>query len=180
MTPRGIARKYATALYDVVGPKGSAESVGRELAGLARLVAEHAELRQALESPAVAPPKKRAVLEAILDAVGGVSMEVRRTLLLLADQDRLSLIGDVAESFVDRLRQAQKVVPAEIVTAVPLPDGRRAALAAALGRAAGLDVIVTERVDPTIIGGVVARVGGVVYDGSVARQIDRVREKLLS
>jgi F-type H+-transporting ATPase subunit delta len=101
-------------------------------------------------------------------------------MMLLAEQDRLALIGDVAEGFAERLRAAQKVVPAEIVTAVPLPDGRRAALAAALGRAAGLDVLVTERVDPAIIGGVVARVGGVVYDGSVARQIDRVREQLLS
>jgi F-type H+-transporting ATPase subunit delta len=180
MTPRGIARRYAGALYDVVAPRGSAEAIGRELDWLAGLISGHDDLRQALESPAVPPQKKRAVLEAVLDAAGGLSPELRRTMMLLAEQDRLALIGDVAEGFAERLRAAQKVVPAEIVTAVPLPDGRRAALAAALGRAAGLDVLVTERVDPAIIGGVVARVGGVVYDGSVARQIDRVREQLLS
>jgi F-type H+-transporting ATPase subunit delta len=180
VTSRGIARRYAGALFDVVSPSKDVSSVEREIASVSQIVEDHAELKQAFESPAVPAARKRAVLEAVLDAAGGVSPEVRRTLLLLADQDRLPLVGEVAAAFAERVRQARKVVPAEIITAAPLPEARRAALAEALTRAVGLAVMVTERVDPAIIGGVVARVGGVVFDGSVARQIERVREKLLS
>ena len=66
------------------------------------------------------------------------------------------------------------------MTAVPLADDSRAALAAALGRAAGAHVTMTERVDPSIIGGVVAKVGSVVFDGSVTTQLARMRQKLVA
>jgi F-type H+-transporting ATPase subunit delta len=99
-------------------------------------------------------------------------------LRLLADRDRLGLLAEVGHAFAERLLELRRVVPAEIVTAVPLGETRRAALAEALARATGRTVTITERVDPAIIGGVVARVGSLVFDGSITRQIERMREQL--
>jgi F-type H+-transporting ATPase subunit delta len=64
------------------------------------------------------------------------------------------------------------------VTAHPLTDGPRAAIVAALGRATGAEVTMTERVDPGLVGGLVARVGSLVFDGSVTRQLERMRQTL--
>jgi F-type H+-transporting ATPase subunit delta len=180
VTPSGIARRYAGALFDVVQRTGQIDRAGRELAEFSQAVSAHPDLKKAFDTPAVPAKKKRAIVEAVLAAAPGISPEVSRLLVMLAEQDRLMLLDEVNEAYAARLRAVQRVVPAEIVTATPLPDGRRAALAKALGSAMGLDVDMTERVDPALIGGVVARVGGTVFDGSVARQLERLRQKLLA
>jgi F-type H+-transporting ATPase subunit delta len=74
--------------------------------------------------------------------------------------------------------ELRRVVPAEVVTAMPLDATARDAIASALGRATGAQVTLTERVDPEIVGGLVARVGSLVFDGSLTRQVERLRERL--
>ena len=95
---------------------------------------------------------------------------------MLADRDRLALLPPVAAAFAERLMDAKRLAQADVVTAVPLTAASRAALADALGRASGKSVTMTERVDPAIIGGVVARIGTFVYDASVAGQLERLRD----
>ena len=73
----------------------------------------------------------------------------------------------------------RKVMDAQIVTASALPESQRAALAQALSTAVGAEVRLKESVDPSIVGGIVARVGSVVYDGSVVAQIERMRRRLI-
>lgn len=180
MTLRGIDRRYANALFDVVSRGGDLSKARADLDDMAAVVAGHDELRRVLESPAVPAPKKRAVMSAVLDAAPGVMPEIRRTLLLMADNDRLALLGPVAARFGERVNLASKILPAEVTTAVPLAGESRAALAAALGRATGSAVTITERVDPGILGGVVARVGSLVFDGSVTHQLEKMRQKLLA
>ena len=178
MTDKGTARRYAGALYDVVARSGDPARAGRDLQAVSALFSSHAELLQALTSPAVSASKKRAVLVSILQAAGGVGPEVTRMLELMAERDRLGLVADAAEAFDERLRKADRVVPAEVVTAVPLSDAQRLSLQAAIVKAAGTDVTLSARVDPAIIGGVVARVGSVVFDGSVTRQLERLKQRL--
>ncbi len=178
MTLKGIARRYAAALFDVASRKGAETRAGQELAALAALVTGHDDLRRAIESPAVPAGRKRALMDAILTRAGGVSDEVRRTVLMLAERDRLPMLSDVAQAFEAKLLQARRIVPAEIVTAMPLADESRAAIARALGRATGGDVTLTARLDESILGGLVATVGSMVYDGSVAGQLRRLRQKL--
>jgi F-type H+-transporting ATPase subunit delta len=179
MTAAALARRYAAALFDVVSRGGDFERAGRELSDVAEAIKTDDALRRAFESPAVPPAKKRAVLDALVAAAGGAGPEVTRLLGLIADRDRLSLLPEVAAAFEERSLALRRIVPAEIVTAMPLGEDRRATLARALGSAAGGDVRMTERVDPSIIGGMVARVGSVVFDGSVTRQLERLRERLL-
>ena len=179
MTSRSLARRYAGALFDVVHKQGTVDAAERDLTAMHNLVAGHEELRKVFETPAVPLQKKRAVLEAILASAGQFSTEVKRLLLMLADRDRLSLLAEIASAFAERTMFSRRVLPADVVTAVPLDDARRAAVTKALTQAAGCAVTLNERVDPAIIGGVIARVGSTVYDASVTRQLERMRQQLL-
>jgi F-type H+-transporting ATPase subunit delta len=175
-----VARRYAGALFDVTRKAGREAQAGQALSEVARLLASHAELGRVLASPAVPVGVKRTVVVNLMDAAQVGSDEVRRVMTLLAERDRLAVVPDLADAFAARLLEAQNVVRAEVSSAVPLTDASRAALTDALSRATGKSVTMTERVDPTLVGGVVARVGTFVYDGSVSRQLERLRERLMN
>jgi len=180
MTARAIARQYANAAFDVARTNQRTEEFGRELQVFVDLVSTYADLRQALESVAIPRQSKRDLVAAVMERVGPSSAELRRLLELLADNDRFGLVVAVADAYRERAMEAAGVVKAEIVSATPLGDDRQAGLATALGRATGRRVEVTGRVDESIIGGVVAKVGGTVYDGSVSRQLERMRQRLMA
>jgi F-type H+-transporting ATPase subunit delta len=179
VTLKTIARRYAIALFDVLQKTGDQGRAEQDLEALRAVLHGNAELAKVFENPAVPASKKRAIVEALLTAAGEVSPEVRRLLLMLAERDRLALLPDVADAYAERLRKLRHVVTAELTTAMPLPDSQRASLVAALGKAAGSHVALTEKIDPSIIGGVIARVGSVVFDGSVLTQIERMRRRLI-
>jgi F-type H+-transporting ATPase subunit delta len=178
MTHASIARRYAGVLFEITQSRGTTDRALTELQAVRDLVAGHDQLRHVFETPLVAPQKKRQVLEGLLAAATPVGDEVRRLLLLLADRDRLMLLPGVASAFSERVMRFHNILPAHVVTAVPLSEDRRAALAGALAKAVGCQVTMHERVDPAIIGGVIARVGSTVFDGSVTRQIEKLRASL--
>ena len=178
MSTLSVARRYAGALFEVARKTGAEERVGQQLTAFADLIAGHADLKRAIDTPSIPVTAKKALITALVDASGDVSAEVKRTLVLMAERDRLSVLPEVVSSYAERLQGEKRVMPAEVTTAVPLSAEHRAALAAALGKASGRQVTITEKVDPSIVGGVIAKVGSVVYDGSVARQLDRLRERL--
>ena len=178
MSDRSIARQYAHALFDVAARSGETQAVGRYIAEMAVLVANHADLKSVIETPLVTPSQKRGLLDALIAAGGPINIEVQRMLELLADRDRLRLLGEVAAAYAARLMDAERVVSADVVSAVPLNEEGQAQLARALGKVTGRTVTIHVRVDPSIVGGVIARVGSLVFDGSVTRQIERMRERL--
>ena len=178
MSARSVARRYAAALMDVTRKAGSEERAGEELAELSRTISGHKELENVLASPTVPATVKRDILASLMDATGVAAEEVRRMVGMLVDRDRLAALPELAAAFAEQLLDAKKIVRADVVTAVPLSPSGRAALAEALGRATGKAVTMTERVDPAIVGGVVARIGTFVYDGSVTRQLERLRDTL--
>jgi F-type H+-transporting ATPase subunit delta len=180
VSAQGAARQYANALFDVAARQGSVDRVKRELADFAALVAGHADLKRVLETPALPMARKRAIVSAVLDASGSWASETRRLLDLLADRDRLALVDDVAAAFAERSMAADAVVRADVTTATPLDDAARASLVQALSKAVGRQVTMAEQVDPSLIGGVVARVGSLVFDGSVSRQLERMKDALLT
>lgn len=180
MTLKAIARRYATALYDVARAQKIEDRVDTDVAALAALVGSHAELQKVLASPALPPARKRELMAALAKASGPVTDEVGRLIGMLGERDLLTLLPDVSAAYHALLLKARRTVPAEFVTAAPISDATQKALAAALGRALEATVTVTTREDPSILGGVVATVGGVVYDGSVAGQLGRLRQRLVA
>jgi len=170
--------RYASALFDVTQKTGSTEAAARSLEQLATLISGHDELSRVLASPAIPATVKHDIVLGVIDAVGGVPGEVRRMVGMLAERDRLAELPDVVTAFGEQLMELRRVLRADIVTAVPLTDASRSALTEALGRASGKSVTLNATVDPAIIGGVIARVGSFVYDASLTRQLERMRETL--
>lgn len=175
---QAIARQYANALFAVASRNGRTAVVGQDLSAFATLVTSTPDLHNALNAVGVPMRRKRAAIDALVAAWPDGADEVKRLLTLLADRDRLSLIQEVSAAFDDRVREADRVIVAEVTTAVEIPADRQEALEAALSRATGRRVTVNGTVDESILGGVVARVGGLVFDGSVASQLEKLRQRL--
>ena len=177
MNTRASAARYARALLDVVIKESDPEQVEQELIGFVDLLDRHPALHKALMNPAISVLGKRGIVENLVSRVT-LSPPVRKLLLLLAERGRLSLVPDAVAIYHERLMEHRQVVRAEVTTAETLPSGRAAQLERRLSDATGRRVTVTTKVDPTLIGGAVARVGSTVYDGSIATQLNKVREKL--
>lgn len=178
MTNRTAATRYARALLDVaLKEQADLSLVDAQLGALAILFQQHEELRKALLNPAVPVPRKRAAVEALV-AKADVLPIVGRTFILLAERDRLVLVPDVADSFRQRLMDLRNVVRAEVTTAEPLTNERVKAIQDSLATATGRTVDISTKIDPSIIGGMVARVGGTVFDASVTSHLQRIRQRL--
>ena len=178
MSVRSVARQYANALFDVASQSQRVTQVGGDLAAFAQMVAGSPELQAVFLAPTVPARRKRAVVDALLVASRDLAPEVQRLVTMLADRDRLSVLSDVVLAYDERVMEANRIIPADVVTAVEITEDRKLALAEALGRATGRQVTMSTRVDPSILGGVVARVGSLVFDGSVVGQLDRLRQRL--
>ncbi len=175
----GAAGRYARALFDVVTKESDPQRAERELADMVAIVDGSSQLAQVFANPTISIVLKRAVMEQLLVRAGELSPPVRRLLLLLAERNRLPLLGALLAAYRTRLMDHLKIVRAEITTAVPLPEERLRAIQQGLTDATGQQVTVSMRVDPSLVGGVVARVGSTVYDGSIVRHMDRMRERML-
>lgn len=178
MTSRVAAGRYARALLDVVlKERLDVERIERELWAFAEIVRSHDGLRRALSNPTIPPSRKRAVIEQLV-ARQPVTPPVARLLTMLAERDRLRLLEDLTQAFRERVMEHHQVVRAEVTTAIELPPDREAALRQGIARATGRQVQLETRVDPTIIGGAVTRIGSTVYDGSVTTQLVKLQQQL--
>ena len=179
MTSKAAAIRYARALFDVaVKEQSSLDDIEAQLAAFVALFAQHPTLEKVLLNPAVPVPRKRA---AVAELVGQMGMGpiLSKLLLLLAERDRLIVLPDLLAAYRSRVLDHRHVVRAEVTTAVPLSDGTARRIEERLAQVTGKTVIVSAQVDPAIIGGLVARIGGTVYDASVTRQLEKIRSRLV-
>jgi len=178
MTNRTAATRYARALLDVaLHERVDPSLVESELAAFTALFASDQTLRKVLLNPAVPTPRKRAAIAEIARQAS-VATVVRKLLILLAERDRLALLPDLLASYRERLLDRAKVVRAEVTSAVELSPDRAEAIERRLAELTGRSVVLTTRVDASLIGGIVARVGGTVYDGSVTTHLQKLRARL--
>jgi F-type H+-transporting ATPase subunit delta len=191
MTNKTAALRYARALLDVaVNEAGRDRAAGdsrvidvlnrleQELAQFVGLFREHPTLERVLLNPIIPVPRKQAAVDA-LTARLQVSPLLAKLMALLAARDRLVLLPDLLEAFRERVLDYQKIVRAEVTTTESLPGDRVQAFERSLARLAGQTVKLATKVDPSIIGGVVARIGTTVYDGSVTTQLKKMRQRLM-
>jgi F-type H+-transporting ATPase subunit delta len=177
MTQRTSAGRYARALLDVAIAEADPQQVGDQVAAAAELFTSHADLWKVMANPAVPTPKKRAIVDALLPMLE-LHPVVQKLLQMLASRDRLVLLPDLAEAYRARLLEHQHVVQACVTSAVPLPADRVDALGKELAALTGRKVVMTTATDQAIIGGVVTQIGSTVYDGSIRRQLEKMRERL--
>jgi F-type H+-transporting ATPase subunit delta len=179
--PRALARRYARAALDVASEQGAAvaAALAGEISALAALLEQNVELRRALLHPGLGSDPRRRVLAGIVAQAGGSTL-LARLVDLLARHDRVGLLPALAEEYGHALNQREGRVSAEALSAVPLAEPQRAALARALGSAAGKDVELKARVDPAVLGGVRVTMGGRTYDGTVRSRLAALRARLVS
>jgi F-type H+-transporting ATPase subunit delta len=174
-----VARRYARALFGIGVDAGKFEALGDELGELASLWSESDELRQALENPVFRPEQKRAVLQSILPRVAPTA-EVQRFVLLLLERRRIMLLPAIARAYRDLTDQQLGRVRAEVMSAQELAPATLDRVRRSLEQRTGKKVLINSSVDPELIGGVVARVGDLVLDGSVRTQLSDLRSRLLN
>lgn len=179
MTSRGAAIRYARALFDVaVKEKGDLELIEEQLVAFSDLFKQHPTFARVMLNPAVPVPRKRAAV-AELTARLGLTPVLAKLLTLLAERDRLALLPDLLASYRERVLDYRHVVRAEVTTTEPLAAQQTDAIGRRLKEVTGRTVTVVPRVDPAILGGVVTRIGSMVYDGSIARQLEKIRSRLV-
>lgn len=174
---RALASRYARALFEVALVEADPRAIECELANFVALFEQSEPLRRALWSPAVPVARKLAVVSEITGRAE-YAPPLAKLLKLVAERDQLALLQHLLEAYRRRLMDHLGIVRAEVTTAAPLSGDRLRAVEKALARATGKQVTISTCVDPAIVGGVVAKVDSTVYDGSVVRQLERIKEKM--
>jgi len=179
MTNKTAALRYARALLDVAIKEGTPlDGISDELASFVDLFTQHPSLEKVMLHPAVPVTRKRAVMTALVERARP-SPILAKLLVLLAERDRLVLLPDLLSAYRERVLDHQQVVRAEVTTASPIEPDRARAIERGLAKVTGRTVRLGVRTDPSLIGGVVARIGDTIYDGSVTTQLERMKKRLV-
>jgi len=180
VTSGAAAGRYARALFDVVRKEGgNLEQVEADLQQFVDLFVEHPALASTLGNPAIPATKKQAVVKVLIERAGNLSPVLTKTILMLGERDRLMLLPGILRVYRDRLMDHQQVIRGDVTTAVALAPEKVRSLEQGLQQATGRKVILEAKVDPSIIGGVVTRLGSTVYDGSVTTQLQKMKQSLI-
>lgn len=167
---------YATAMFEVARVEGSLDEVEDELFRFARTLEGNDQLRSVLTDDAVPAERRRGVVG---DLLGERASPVTANLVsLVVGAGRARELPAIIDRLVQRAAAEHDKVVAEVRSAVALDDDQRERLAEALGRATGKSVEVKVVVDPAVLGGLVARVGDTVIDGTVRTRLDQLRETI--
>jgi F-type H+-transporting ATPase subunit delta len=172
-----VARRYSAALADVTIERREEREVQKELDQWAAMIEANPQLKEAFANPTVAYDQKRKVLEDLISR-SRVRDTMASFLRVLLKNQRLSQLRDIAERYGHILDERAGVVAANVVTARPIPEELKSSLHETLMAATGRKVRLSFTTDETIIGGLVARIGSTIYDGSVENQLERLSESL--
>jgi F-type H+-transporting ATPase subunit delta len=177
MRSSAAARRYARALFSLARDSGQVAEIRGELDSVQQLFQGNPELRAALFRPLHPVKERSAVLKAVC-AQAGLQATLRSFMLFLIDQRRLVDFEGICDEFQRLANEAAGRLRAELVSSSPLSDEQRSRLERALAAQTGQSIELEVRVDPDLIGGAVATVGGVVFDGSLRTQLSQLRESL--
>lgn len=174
---RAAAQRYARALFSLASDLGQVEGVGRELGQLVELTSEQAELRDVLLRPLYPAAQRRAVLAAVAGRLG-LSPLFANFCQFLIDQRRTQELEVIREEFDRLAEEAAGQIRGTVTSAAPLSPSQLDQLRALLAERTGRTVELASAVDPALLGGAIARVGDLVYDGSLRSRLDQLRAEL--
>lgn len=178
MSIQTVARRYATALADVVTEHGEARQVQEELSAWEMMMDANPMLMEVFSNPTIPYEQKRNVLTSLIERT-----RLRRTtsnfLQVLLKNQRLTELSEVNRRFAQVLDERSGVVSADVTTARPVPEAQQEALRARLTALTGKQVRLSFTMDEELIGGIVTRIGSTIYDGSVRTQLQQVKERMM-
>ena len=178
MSVQMVARRYATALADVVTARGEAQEVPKELRDWEAMMQSNSQLLEVFRNPTIPYEQKRKVLNTLIDRTS-VRPTTANFLQLLLQNHRLPDLDEVNKRFAKVLDERSGVVSAEVTTARSVPESSQEALRSKLTAMTGKRVRLTFTTNEELIGGIMTRIGSTIYDGTVRNQLQRVRERLV-
>ncbi len=172
-----IARRYAKALFSLAVETGRVEGWAASLEALRHAVETSPDLEDVLSNPVYSREQRRVIVEKLAAALS-LDPEPAHLLFLLGDRNRLAYLPAVVETFRDLADAHLGRIRAKVTSAVKLDDAAAQAIAEKLSQATKAKVLLDRAVDPALLGGVIAQVGSLVYDGSVRAQLETLRNQL--
>ena len=174
----GAGSVYAKAVFELTGGGDQAGAVVAQLREVQEALRAHSGLRAVLTQPTTDASKRRAILKDLLAGLG-ISGLTSRLLEMLATRGRLGQVGEVIDSLEGCIEASQGILAGRVRSAVELSAEELNVLGAAISRKVGSRVRLSQQVDPSLLGGVVATVGGRTFDASLRTQIERFRNELI-
>lgn len=179
MSQEAVARRYARAVFEIGQETRTLDTLNREIQDFAAVYSGNAELRDALANPLVAVEARDAVLKDIGVALK-LSETAERTIRLLSAKGRIRILPDLARELALLTDEEGSLLRAQVISAGPLSPGYLDKLKAELEKATGKKVAITHEQDPSLIAGVVTRIGDRVIDGSALARLKSFRDAVLS
>ena len=171
---KGLAGRYAGALYELAVEAKATEAVLSDLTGLKSLMAENAELNSVIESPVHARRELAKAVMAIMEKAGANSLTIK-FLGAVADNGRLFALKQVIQAFAEEVARRNGQISAEVISAISLDSQRQKMVEETVAKLAGSKNISLEmKVDPSLLGGLVVRIGSRLFDTSVKTKLNRL------
>ena len=173
-----LAKRYAKALLTLGREDGDFEQYGAELQGFVTFWESETEFADAASNPLYAKENRKAIVKSVVDKME-LSPVFKSLLDLMIEKNRLAIIPEVGIFYQKLLDELNNISRAKVTSATPLSEEAMESIKASLEKTTGSSIIVEAEVDPELIGGVVARVGDLVLDGSVRNQLTSIKETLI-
>jgi F-type H+-transporting ATPase subunit delta len=169
----GLAESYAAALFELADADKALDQVATELLQIQSMIASSSDLERVMRSPVISQEDQRRAIDAVLAAVGSSDL-VRRFVGLVGHNRRLYVLPKVIAAFAKRLAARRGETAAEVTSATPLSNDQTAAITSALKKAIGTNVVLLKRVDPSLLGGLIVKVGSRMVDSSLQTKLLRL------
>ncbi|MGE3475685.1 MAG: F0F1 ATP synthase subunit delta [Rhodospirillaceae bacterium] len=170
----GVSGRYASALYDLADEKGALDAVAADLANLQKMIDESDDFRRFIKSPILSRADQSKGVNAIVEKAQ-LSPITKKFLGLAAQNRRLSALPGMIRGFRAILAERRGQAAAEVTSAAPLSDSQRMSLVDQLKKSVGRNVDIVAKVDPSILGGLIVRVGSRMVDSSLRSKLQRLK-----
>lgn len=169
----GLAESYAAALFELAEADKALDRVATELLQIQSMIASSSDLERVMRSPVIPLEDQRRAIDAVLAAVGSSDL-VRRFVGLVGHNRRLFVLPKIITAFAKRLAARRGETTAEVASAMPLSNEQTGAITGALEKAIGTDVLLLTRTDPSLLGGLIVKVGSRMVDSSLKTKLLRL------
>jgi F-type H+-transporting ATPase subunit delta len=176
-TPAALVTRYAKALFEVAVETGVLENVRSDLRSVSETWQGDPELALLLMNPALSRDKVSSILDAVADRLQAAQL-TRHFLHLLLDKKRLDILGDVSSRFEDLWLIHEGRIEVTVTTAVPVSESLQTRIHDVLAEKSGKKPLITWMQKPGLLGGIVVEWPGKIFDGSLARKLENLRESL--
>ena len=171
---KGLAGRYAGALYELAVEAKATEAVLSDLTGLKNLMSENAALNSVIESPVYTRTEQAKAVMAVMEKAGANSLTIK-FIGTVADNGRLFALKQIIQAFAEEVARRNGQISAEVISAISLDSQRKKVVEDTVAKLAGSKNISLEmKVDPSLLGGLVVRIGSRLFDTSVKTKLNRL------